>query len=171
MPRELLQTILFLALCSCGGGGGGVEGPALVPAARLELSDGSLGTGVLTVALSLTLLETPRPAALVQFDLAMDGLRLRPASSRPVLESVQAVPTADSQTLEGGALRVLFGDGRNRLAQELREGTLLRLHLEPIEPRKLGPLIVVLRDLLLVDEEGNPIPLDEDQVLATVTIL
>jgi hypothetical protein len=143
----------------------------VISAARLELSDGSLASNELTVALSLSLLATPRPAALVQFDLAMDGLRLRPASSRPVLESVQAVPTADSQTLESGALRVLFGDGRNRMAQELREGTLLRLHLEPIEPRKQGPLIVVLRDLLLVDEAGNPIPLDVDQVLATVTIL
>ncbi len=101
MRRRLLQTLLFLPLCSCGGGSTEVEGPAVISAARLELSDGSLATNDLTVALSLSLLATPRPAALVQFDLAMDGLRLRPASSRPVLESARNAAKAYRRALQG----------------------------------------------------------------------
>ena len=170
MRRQLLHTLVFLPLLACGGGGGGSSSPAQ-PAANLDLADVSLGVLDSIVGLELSLTHIPSPAALLQFDLAVDALRLRPATSRPNLEAIRAVPTADSQVLESGELRVLFGDGANREAQKLREGVLLRLYLEPVEPRTRGEVVVVLRNLLLVDGDGEVVPLQPDQVFATVTIL
>ncbi len=160
------HALPLLAVVACGGGGGSSSVPAQ-PSAALALTDAILGVQDLTVALELSIADIPSPASLLQFDFAVDELRLRPARSRPNLEMVQTVPTADSQVLRSGELRVLFGDGANRDARELQAGVLLRLYLEP---RIRGEVVVVMRNVLLVDGDGEVIPLDANEVLARITI-
>ena len=173
LPRTmrllLLHALPLLAVVACGGGGSSSSVPAQ-PSTTLALTDAILGVQDLTVALELSIVDIPSPASLLQFDFAVDAVRLRPARSRPNLQMVQTVPTADSQVLRSGELRVIFGDGANRDARELQPGVLLRLYLEPVEPRIRGEVVVVMRNLLLVDGDGEVIPLDANEVLARITI-
>ena len=163
------HALALLAVVACGGGGSSSSAPAQ-PSAALVLTDAVLGVQDLTVALELSIADIPSQASLLQFDFAVDALRLRPARSRPNLEMVQTVPTADSQVLRSGELRVLFGDGADRDARELQAGVLLRLYLEPVEPRIRGEVVVVMRNLLLVGGDGEVVPLAANQVLARITI-
>lgn len=162
-----LPTFLLL-LAACGGGGGGAAPPA-PNEARLEVGSATVPAGATTVAVDVQLLGPIGSSALLQFDLAYDRARLRPAAGRPSLEPLQPVRTLDGD-VAGEVFRVLCGDARNPAPTTLREGPMVRLYFDLLPPRSAGTLDLTLQNARLVDAAGARVALDPNPAVGRITV-
>lgn len=169
MARSALALVLALLPAACSGGGG----DAPVPVAgdlRLAITGATLPTGVSTASLTVSLADRPstlRPA-LLEFELAIDPPIVRIAQSTP-LTAIQGTETLDGDHTANG-YRVIYGFGESSDVVELPSGNLFRIALQAVTPRSPGTANISLRNLRIVDAEGDPVPTNSDPISATVTV-
>ena len=168
--RPIAATAILLAVLAACGGGGGTTAPAAT-ALRFQLDGTTIGATAAdgTVALRLADLPAGLQPVLLEADLAMDAARLTVPTARTALAALQSRPTLDGG-VRNGLFHVVYGDDRHPAALRLAVGGLFRVVVEPVAPRSTGDLVVELRNLRVVDQDGATVRVAEAPITAHVTI-
>ncbi|MCA8948840.1 MAG: hypothetical protein KDE27_05015 [Planctomycetes bacterium] len=167
MSRPLPCTlVLALVFAACGGGGGG--GTPVGPTARLASAEVEFGATATSAELAIALADLPVPApTLMQVTIELPAA-LAVAPSDP-LRAVQAVPTLQGAR-QGNRFVVVCGDDQNQAGTPLQNGELFRLRLATVSPRQVGTHTIVLRELVLAQNDGTEAPVDGTPVSVTAVV-
>jgi hypothetical protein len=171
--RGRLQATLCLltVVGACGGGGGGGATPPVSPPLVLRLTDGEIATSEPSSSMAVTLQQPASgpPAVLLEFLVTVDPPIAEPVPGVDAVQALVAVPTSESGPTSAG-YRVLFGHGEDASSAPLPDGDLLRLWLQPTQPRTSGQATVTLSLLRAADEDGNAVPIEPPVALGTLEV-